>query len=328
MNSHKPPKQRRASGSAREDFRRGATTFVELTCAMASVSVAAALLVPMLGAGSAESARLREAGNLRLISQLAFKYAADDPNGIIAPVHRDAINFVGEGYADYGGGPGTMSFFGWGDEFDPRTRPFNFYAYGFSPEVTYPQQIEQTTPGDRSLYTAFQCLGQDRGWQIWPGFFSGAGETDNSYFEANGTSFRQNNLQTSNGLSVGVYGRPKDRVPVPAQTLHYLESRVFQTLWTNDTWGFLDDQGELNGYHRKLGFFMVNYADGHYSFTDFGNGTYFERNPMLSSADVRGTWGRMDCFPERLLSVRGGSAESARGPLEPTPLTVMQRITP
>ncbi len=100
---------------------------------------------------------------------------------------------------------------------------------------------------------------------------------------------------------MGIYGHAAQDIPAPSQTLAYMEARAYQTLWTNEVWGELgvvaEIYGELAGYHKKRGFFMVSYADGHAGFVDFGHGTYFEHQAPNGGFDVRGTWGRMDTLP-------------------------------
>jgi len=107
-----------------------------------------------------------------------------------------------------------------------------------------------------------------------------------------------NNLTFATGGIVGIYSRPVNRIPAPAQTFAFMEARAYQTLWTNDSWGFSMVHGELTGYHKKLGFFLAVYVDGHADFVDMGDGTFFPHEPDLGGLDVRGTWGRMDCLPD------------------------------
>ncbi|MBN2560814.1 MAG: prepilin-type N-terminal cleavage/methylation domain-containing protein [Phycisphaerae bacterium] len=273
-------------------------TLLELLVVLAIITMLMAVMLPALSPTRGEGAKAQCLNNLREIMGVAMIYAVDDPQTIIGPVHPKAYIFSGEGYAEYGGGPGTLDFMGWDDEFDPRTRPFNHIIYGENGVVA------NTAPGDISHFQVYRCPGNDRGWQEWPGFGTDPRETENSYFEGNGTSFRMNNLYFTGGQQLGIYGWPSTRIPQPGLTLAFMEARVYQTLWTNDTWGFLDS-GELISYHDRLGYFDVAYADGHVSFVDFGDGTYYEHMdwpdyPQFQGCDVRGTWGRMDCLPEPL----------------------------
>lgn len=271
-------------------------TLIELLVVISIIALLISILVPALSAARAQGHKMKCLSNLHSITMLALIYAHDDPVGTLGPVHPAASGFTGDGYAEYGGGPGTMPFAGWNDPFDPRTRPLNRIHYGDSMALNSP-------PGDKAHYEVFQCPGEEYGWQEWPGFSSDPRETENPYFEANGVAFRMNNLAFNDGKSVGIYGRPTSRIPQTADTLAFLEARVYQTLWTNDAWGSAT-HGELTGYHKKLGWFNVSYADGHSKSVDMGNGTYYQRltwqNPAFNGRDARGTWGRMDCLPELL----------------------------
>jgi prepilin-type N-terminal cleavage/methylation domain-containing protein len=297
-------------------MRRNGLSLIELLVAMGVMALAVALVVPGAGQQCSESRRLNEAGRLRLIGQLMFKYAANDPDGVLGPVHPEAEKFIGDGYAEYGGGPGTMPYGGWGQEFDPRSRIFNKYLYGQFPAAT--------APGDPAFFKEFLCTGNDLGWQDWQGFGTDPRETETPYFKGNGASFRMANLAFSDGTSMGIYGRAGNLVPVPSQTLAFFEARAYQTLFTNDTWGILE-HGELTGYHGKLGFFNAMYADGHWNFADFGDGTYFEHDPSYNETDARGTFGRFDCNPEPLILGGANLQADADAPLPRWQTVPMQR---
>ncbi len=285
-------------GVAADTSRTRGFSLVELLVIVATLAIVLGLLAPGLSGSRSRSTLTTELGTLRNLLNTAAIYASRDPQKVFGPVHQSYSDLSGEGYTDYGGGPGVVFPHNWGQLLDPRQRPFNQMLYGFeSPD--YPAQAE-TAPGDRSVFKAFQCLGDELGWQSWPGFASDPNETMRSYFRARGTAFRMNNLSWTGGTGVnivGIYGRPINLVPAPAQTLGFFEARVYQTLFTNDTWGLLPIHGELTSYHKKLGFFAVGYVDGHAGFVDMGDGTFFPRTAQFSFQDVRGTWGRMDCLP-------------------------------
>ncbi len=265
-------------------------TLIELLVVIAIIAVLISILLPALSSAVAAGRKIRDQANMKGIGTTGQTYASDDPKGILGPVHPEAINFIGDGYAEYGGGPGTMPYGNWNQEFDPRTRPFNHLLYG--PKGV----VANTLPGDRALFGEFQCPGEELGWQEWPGFNSDPLETETPYFKGNGAAFRMNNLAYEDGTSVGIYGRPVNQIPDPGATLGWMEARVYQTLWTNNTWGILQ-HGELTSYHRKLGFFNVIYADAHASFADFGDDTYYQYSYDYNEKDARGSWGRMDCYP-------------------------------
>jgi len=271
---------------------RSAFTLVELLVVIAIIALLISILLPALAGARSKGALVKCLTNLRQVVATADQYSQADPKGIMGPVHPQYQNFTGEGYAEYGGGPGISPFVGWDQEFDPRTRPFNLMLYP-------PGSIQPVTvPGDKSAFQVFQCPGSDLGWQEWPGFPDIPTEVEKSYYEANGTAFRQNNLAFTDGAALGLYSRPQTRIPRPADTLAYFEARVYQTLFTNDEWGQLQ-HGELTGYHGRIGFFAVAYADGRASFVDFGNDTYYPHQEIIDGyPDARGTWGRMDCLPE------------------------------
>ena len=294
----------------RQKRRSNGFTLIELLVVISIIAVLVSILLPALSSAVAQARKVSCQSSIRSIGQTANTYASDDPNGIIGPVHYKAFNFIYEGYAEYGGGPGTMPFVNWGEEFDPRTRPFNIVMYG--PKGV----VANTAPGDKGVYKEFQCAGDDFGWQEWPGFGSNALETETPYYKGNGVAFRMNNLQfnssgagggaveTTGVVNVGVYGRSVNKIPDASQVMQFFETRVFQTLWTNNIWGFIQP-GELSSNHRRLGFFNVEYVDGHVAYADFGDDTYYQHaipgtygGEHVDEYDARGSWGRFDCWPE------------------------------
>lgn len=286
-------------------------TLIELLVVISIIAVLISILLPALSSAVQQARKVSCQSAMRSIGQTAQTYASDDPEGIIGPIHEKARNFIYEGYAEYGGGPGTMNYVGWGQDFDPRTRPFNKLMYGGRGLVA------NTAPGNKGVFKEFQCAGDDFGWQEWPGFGGHPLETETPYYKANGVAFRMNNLQfegstggggnvasTQSVVNVGVYGRSVNKVPDASQVMHFFETRVFQTLWVNNVWGFIQ-QGELTTNHRKLGFMNVEYVDGHVNFADFGNDTYYQHavpgtygGAHTDEYDARGSWGRFDCWPE------------------------------
>jgi prepilin-type N-terminal cleavage/methylation domain-containing protein/prepilin-type processing-associated H-X9-DG protein len=285
------------------DHKSAGFTLIELLVVISIIAVLISILVPALSGGLLQARKVKDLATLKSIGALALTYASEDPNGIIGPVHREYRHYWYEGYAEYGGGPCTMPYGSWGEDFDPRTRPFNLLLYG-------PRGIvANTAPGDKARFQEFQCAGNDLGWQEWPGFDSPPLETETSYFKANGTAFRMNNLpydEVTFGPPTygGIYGR--SRIPDPSQTIGFMESRAYQSYFTNDVYGN-PEYGELTSFHGKTGFFNVAYCDGHAAFVDFGNGTYYqhiiwENRTELNERDWRGSWGRMDCLPEPLIT--------------------------
>ena len=106
-----------------------------------------------------------------------------------------------------------------------------------------------------------------------------------------------------------MYGRPASRIPAPSLTLGFMETRAYQTIYTNEISGY-DPPFELRGCHEKLGFFSVIYCDGRTNFVDFGFGTYFAPTYQI---DVRGTWGRMDCLPDTPLNFNQPRPSNTKG---------------
>jgi prepilin-type N-terminal cleavage/methylation domain-containing protein/prepilin-type processing-associated H-X9-DG protein len=283
-----------------EKKRFSAFTLIELLVVISIIAVLISVLLPALSSALLQARKIKDQANMKSLGALAQTYASEDPLGIIGPIHPEARNFWYEGYAEYGGGPGTMTFMNWGEEFDPRTRPFNRLLYG-------PRGVTaNTAAGDKGVFQAFQCPGNELGWQEWPGWGSDDRETETPYYKANGTAFRMNNVPyDSPHVMSGIYARPVTRIPDTSQTIGFMESRVFETVATNDVYGNLD-HGELTSYHGRTGFFNVIYCDGHAAFMDFGNGTYYQHivwqnHSEWNEIDWRGTWGRMDCFPEPLM---------------------------
>lgn len=272
-------------------------TLIELLVVISIIAVLISILLPALASARAEGAKAKCLSNLRSIVATAIAYANDDPKSIMGAVHRCHCCFRGEGYFEYGGGPGWMPFQNWDRAFAPNTRPFNRLFYGAQDIVN-----KSSVPGDRNAFKVFQCPGEELGWQDVHGFAGGSVfvqrfEVEKSYFAANGTAFRMNNLTYTDGDITGIYQRPISRIPDTGATIAFFGARAFQTLWVNDAWGPLQHV-ELTSYHKKLGFFNLGYADGHATFADMGSGTYYRRSSRISFKAVRGTWGRMDCFPD------------------------------
>ncbi len=281
-----------------------AFTLIELLVVIAIIALLISVLMPALSAARAEGVRIKCLANLRSLNQAAMAYAHDDPNSIMGPVLAGHEYLVGEGFAEYGGGPGLRNFYRWDDRFDPRVRPFNRIVMGGA------EIVANTAPGEVGAFEVFRCPGDDYGFQNWPGFGTFPGVMERPYFAGYGTSYRLNNLTWGllggDSLSIGIYGRPANRIPDTGATMAFLEARVIQTIWTNDAWGYSSVHGELTGYHKKLGFFNVGYADGHAGFADMGDGTYGPATPYQSPnhpfeiSQVRGSWGRMDCLPDEV----------------------------
>lgn len=274
--------------------RRG-VSLLELLMVLAIIALLLSIVLPALSFSNELTIRTQCTNKLRQIMAFASLYAQADPKNIVGPVHYQAPSFSGEGYAEYGGGPGSAPFMDWVDPFDPRTRPLNHLIFGRG------NIVDTAGPGECPQFDLFRCPGDDRGWQEWPGFGGNPEEMEQPYYVANGTSYRMNNLSWTDGTIGGIYGRMQTRIPDPGVTIAFMEARTFQTLYTNDTWGFLE-HGELTGYHGLLAHFNVAYADGHADFANFGNGTYHARLPQYFNKDVRGSWGRMDCLPDAFLS--------------------------
>lgn len=285
-----------------------AFTLIELLVVISILAVLISVLLPAMAAARVEGQKTSCLTRLRSLAALGVAYATDDTSAVYGPVHPMAYKYNGEGYADYGGGPGWAQAratferpYNWDGYFDPTTRPFNHLIYGVEGVA------ENCLANQKTFFEPFQCPGKEFGYQEWPGWDDAAAEeVERPYFSANGTSYRMNNLIWRDGDSrgihwvAGVYGRPVNRIPDSSAILSFMEARAFQTVYTNDTWGLTRVHGELTGYHRKLGYFNVAYVDGHAAFVDMGNGTYSPRTLENSLFDVRGTWGRMDCFPDKM----------------------------
>ena len=267
-----------------------AATLFEILMIMFILSLMIAFLVPAIGGGHNEKQRVECVQHMKEIVRVGMIYANDDSKSILGPVHPLALQFLGDGFAEYGGGPGWAPFTRWDEEFAPDTRQYNqliFGKGGFVPSGS------SDVGGQFEL---FRCPGHDLGWQSMAGWIDEYA-TERPYFLAYGVSFRMNNLNYGNGVELGIRGRPITRIPQTAETLAFMEARAFQTVFTNDAWG-VGGPFELTGYHGKPGFFNVAYVDGHADYADFGFGTYYAQLPSLNMYNVRGSWGRMDCLPD------------------------------
>jgi prepilin-type N-terminal cleavage/methylation domain-containing protein/prepilin-type processing-associated H-X9-DG protein len=294
-------------------------TLIELLVVITIIAVLLSVLLPALAAARVEGQRTKCLTHLRGIAQAATAYSTDDPDGVYGPVHPMAAEYPGSrgyhaaGYADYGGGPGTVNIpsvgqvYMWNQPFDPATRPLNQIIYGVD-GISQPD-FNNPAAGDRNQFEQFRCPGEEFGYQEWPQWANVvASEVEQPYFVADGTSFRMNNLVWSassrndkpNTMTAGIYGRPVNRIPDTALVLGFMEARAFQTIFTNDVWGTAK-HGVLSGYHKKLGYFNLSYVDGHVASANMGNGTFFQQSIRNNFLDVRGKWGRMDCFPDKSL---------------------------
>ncbi|HPF37637.1 MAG TPA: hypothetical protein P5081_07525 [Phycisphaerae bacterium] len=270
-----------------------AVSLIDSLVVVAIVAVVAGVLAPGLSNTKTRRIRDLELARLRDLAATLQAYAMEDPNNILGPIHSGAPGFVGEGYAEYGGGPGNSFFVGWGASFGPENRPLNLLLYGYSGRAIPPER--QTEPGDRSVYREFQCAGNDLGWQAMDASPFLPEETDVPYFDSYGTSFRLNNLfAIPNDIGYGIYGRPTSRIPAPSETVEFMESRVFQTMVTSPNSPYFGGESlDLTGFHGKRAHFMLTYADGHASFEYMGSDSYIDASSLAFG--VRGSWGRMDC---------------------------------
>jgi prepilin-type N-terminal cleavage/methylation domain-containing protein/prepilin-type processing-associated H-X9-DG protein len=271
-----------------------AFTLIELLVVISIIAVLISILLPALSSARAEGQKIKCMTGLRGLAQTALTYSNDDAKGVLGPVHPRVASSTIHPSHDFGGGPGTAEIYRWEALFDPRTRPFNHIMYG-------PKGVTKNTePGNRGVFQAYQCSGAELGWQFVDGLIDAA-DAEISAFLTSGTAYRQNTLVYTDDTSGAIYGRPTNRIPDTSITVSYMENRAYQTLFVNDLWGF-HPFVDLDGYHRKRGTFNVAFCDGHAESRYFGKGTYYPEtfHPIgeTSYPDVRGTWGRFDCFPE------------------------------
>jgi len=273
-----------------------AFTLIELLVVLAVIALIISILLPALSSARANGQNLKCLSNLRNVLQTAEAYSSTDPMGVFAPVHRKGRYFRGSGFFEYGGGPGNAKYTGWNEFFDPNTRPFNEIMYGIT-DIN----MRNIKPGNLGFFKEYQCPGEEFGFQQIPGAGSMGipDATETSYFTEYGVAFRTNNLSYTNGVIAGVYGRPKTRVPSAADTVAWMEARAQQTLRNNDAIMPGAINFTLTGYHRRLGFFNLGYADGHADFVNMAPDTFHHpSNTFERSYYVRGSWGRMDCQPD------------------------------
>jgi hypothetical protein len=266
--------------------RRGVTILEFLAC-FAVIAMIFSILLPAASYSREQGVRVHCQNNLRQIATFASMYAYDDAATILGPVHHDVVLHPEGGGSAYGGGPGSATYMGWGQDFSPETRPLNPLIFGKGGKVG------TGGPGDSPQFKLFECR-SDAGWQTFPDEGGGIAPETRSYV-LDGTSYRMNDLALDDQGTVGILGRSKVRIPEPALTVAFMESRAFQTIFTNPVWG-PTPRPELMGWHRLAGWFNVAYADGRVDYVDFGDGTYYPHGS--AGLDARGTWGRMDCLPD------------------------------
>ncbi|MCG8407480.1 MAG: type II secretion system GspH family protein [Phycisphaerales bacterium] len=269
-----------------------AFTLIELLVVIAIIAVLISILLPALSAAKCEGSKAKCLGNLRSLIQAGHTYANDDLKEILGPVHRVGVCYRGDGYAEYGGGPGTHPGSNWEQDFDPRTRPFNRYFYGGN------DLNPNTAPGDQGVFREFLCPGNDFGWQKINAPTPPT-HTEVPYFETHGTSYRMNSMPIMGGglpdRQIGIVGRPITRIPDTGTTVAFMDMRAYQAVGTNGRvfGSFFTD---LVGFHCKTNKYNLAYCDGHASTADMGPESFYNSLPDFDIT-VRGTWGRMDCFP-------------------------------
>ena len=278
-------------------------TLIELLVVVSIIGLLISLLLPSLKKARHQAKSVMCLANIKGIASASLTYAAEDPQENSIPVHA---------LFDQGGDPGAYDWggkAGRGDASEPMDSPFST-PMGRGPasrplnELVFKERFTDylSTPGvNQSNWTTDQTLDlpiyrcpSDRGYTGH--HYTTWAVSRLSSYDHYGTSYAGNSL-TSNTLfhahtagtvtiSYTPYFRPLSRIPVPAETVYYLEN-CGRFAWHVDVgfeehpddfdcfgygfggvWNVAVQPAHVNGWHGRAFYIATSYTDGHAGMTE------------------------------------------------------------
>ncbi len=267
--------------------RRQAMTIVEVSTSTACIAILLAVMAISATEVRREAKELRCLSNLGRIAAASLTYAQSDPGEIAVPIHGrvDSVNILPRLRRGYGGKSGIGEPLAGGDPLSskygtlegmgPATRPLNrvLYKHPFPEHAKNPGTFGQNWLDDTNLdLDVYRCPGDTgyTGYNYLPLRDSGL-----SAYDHYGTSYVPITSFVITGpgsplRSNSAFARPISRVPVPSETILYMETNG-QFGWRINyaTEGCTSSVSPppggtvIEGWHGRAWTFSSTFADGH-----------------------------------------------------------------
>jgi len=271
---------------------RAAFTLIELLVVVSIIALLISVLLPSLKRARHQAKSVLCLANIKAIAAGSLTYAGEDPHEQSIPVHPLFDRGGDPGAYDWGGKSGR------GDTVDAMDSPFST-PQGRGPatrplnHVLFKERFTdyQDTPGinqfnwenDQSLDLAIHRCPSDRGYT---GHHYATWENSRlSSYDHYGTSYAHSTLlytlQTwgPDTVSLSPYYRPLSRIPVPGETVYYLENcgrfawhvrfgiddepdRYACHRWAG-IWALPVQPAHVDGWHGRAYDFATAFVDGH-----------------------------------------------------------------
>jgi prepilin-type processing-associated H-X9-DG protein len=248
---------RHALGRRREST--AGFTIIELLIVTTCVSLLLALFAPKLQAARERTRVVHCLANLRTLAAAAVAYSAEDNRNLVIPVHPTAnVNAEhDDGFFDFGGGDGlevawSGSRIGPNSSRNAVSRPLNRFL-----SLDVPRTRLYQCPSDR----IFNPSADYPNWAVWTPVFR-----EQSSHTVVGTSYWGNAVKSRSGedwYSLGMFLRPLNRVPAPADTVLFMEMpMLFNLVVVGQERIHVGSHG-LSGWHSSEPDFNLAFVDGH-----------------------------------------------------------------